>query len=61
MSAGVAVVAAAASGSANRDLAIIIDSARSPHILTAGTGGVAMQKSAALVHAAVAIPHPTIY
>ena len=44
VSAGVAVVAAAASGSANRDLVIIIDSARSPHSLTAGTGGVAMQR-----------------
>jgi len=44
VSAGIAVVAAAASGSANRDLAIIMDSARSPHSLTAETGGVAMQR-----------------
>jgi len=44
VSAGVAVVCAAASGSANRDLAIIIDSARSPHTLTAETGGVAVQR-----------------
>lgn len=40
VSAGVAVVVAAAAGSASRDLAIIIDSARSPHTLTAGIGGV---------------------
>jgi len=45
VSAGIAVVAAAASGSANRDLAIIIDSARSPHILTADTGGVAVRRA----------------
>lgn len=45
VSAGVAVVSAAASGSANRDLAIIIDLARSPHTLTAETGGVAVQRA----------------